>query len=188
MTRLMLILLFASTIDTQTLEDRRACDAAAARGLETLAELAHYDAKTTGITSAEALNAYLLAPLPVSLVSPERLQRFAASDDPAALLDDVVMLWYPIAVGDKVRAIVTVQKLNGVWVASRIGSANTAKRIAELQRELPRPEGVVFIPGLNLHFLRSGERLASFDRGEIHEARALFRSLIPRVRELRPPH
>lgn len=184
--RTILALLLTVSLNAQSPADRRARDAAADRGLQVMTELADVHAQTLGVTTDEALRAHLLPALPLHFVSLERLSRFGSGEDPRAVLGEAETFWYPVVVGDEIRALITVQKRSGVWVASSLGAATLAKRIAILQRELPRADSVVFITGLNAYFLKRDERgemrLASFDDRfgpptETHEAATLFREL-----------
>jgi hypothetical protein len=167
------------------------------KGLTTLRELATLDPINLGMTAEEAQFARLLDPLPVRFLSVPSLRKFTRGADAQPLLRDIQTFYYPVAVGNEIRALITVEHLNGEWRATEFGATSVAKRIAELRLTFAEGDEVVFVPGLGLHFLagrRNGRiMVAPFSditdtdlrRGVALDAGEAFLQLAPRARRFK---
>jgi hypothetical protein len=187
----------AAVAQEPVVEREAAIAATANKGLATLRNLAALDPVNLGMTAEEAPFARLLDPLPVRLLSVRSLRRFTRGADAQPLLRDIDTFYYPVAVGNEIRALITVEQLNGEWRATEFGASSVARRIAELQLTFGEGHEVVFVPGLGLHFLagrRGGKLLVApfsdvdetdLRRGTAVEAGTAFLQLVPRARSFK---
>lgn len=114
-------------------------------------------------SASEAAGASLGEPLPVALLTLADLKQYGAGATARSMVKDAQTLWFPVMVGNEVRAKLEMVRRNGNWSPGEFGSARTAARIGTVRSELPERMGrmnlkaesitLVRVPALNAAFL-----------------------------------
>lgn len=134
-----------------------AAQAASARALRDLGGQA--GPRLAGMPAAEQMDRTALGePLAVKMVGLEPLQRYQAGSDPAALLQDLATLVYPIRVGGAVHGEMVLGKVNGAWSARGFGGQTHARALEKVRGQLaaagiPAAALLVRVPALNIEFV-----------------------------------
>jgi hypothetical protein len=110
----------------------------------------------------EVSRARIEEPIPVFIVTLDRLRAYTRGQDPANLLVPTNQVRFPLSVDGEVRSSITLRLTSGTWEVERIGRPELTKRLSEvIQASAPgAPLGAraasffqVSILGLNLDFV-----------------------------------
>jgi|GEM_PF-5152613 len=110
-------------------------------------------------SAAEAAQATLGEPLPISVVRLDALQAYSASTDPASIIVASQRILFPVLSGPDVRTGVEVREKGGVWGTGAIGGARIAVLLDAARATHRASAGagttyfVVQVPALNLYLL-----------------------------------
>ncbi|ATB40234.1 hypothetical protein CYFUS_005682 [Cystobacter fuscus] len=177
--------------------------AAAARTLQDFAgRVSASNARSLGFQGPEEASTGTLGePIPVFMVSLERLQRYQG-EDPGRLLLDLQRVVYPVQVEGEVRSLVEVQSTRGRWETVQIGGAQKSRLMEKHRRGVMRTAGArvsdffeLRVPALHLVFLAHhgaeglvvtpllDEASLGLRAGQPELASQVFSRLAPRARE-----
>jgi hypothetical protein len=81
----------------------------------------------------EASRARLGTPLPVALISLTDLKAFKRGAGTKQLLTDTRAFWYPVMVGDEVRAKLEMTQKDSRWIAGEFGATRTATDVGKAE-------------------------------------------------------
>lgn len=80
-------------------------------------------------------------PFKVFTITPSSLFGYIAGDTVSSIISPTGMWYFPVMVNDRIRAILTVAELKGVWQAVAFGQAGLAEELEEVTRKWPRSKG-----------------------------------------------
>jgi hypothetical protein len=155
--------------------------------------------KDLGFDSAdEAARATLGEPLSVFMVTLEDLRRYEPGQPASNLLKPLEKVIYPVAVNDRVKSSIVVEKTDEGWKPTTLGSPNLIKLLTDTRRKISADnpvtadaQFVVQVPALNAYFIgydaNSKLMLASviddpelkLAAGRVMAAEEVFASLAP---------
>jgi len=101
----------------------------------------------------EVSRAQLGAPLAVSNIGLEQLQKYQPGADPTALLTPTSETVYPVTVDGNVKSSLTIVKKDGGYAASAFGNADVAKRLGRYREGAGAEAFIVRVPALNFYFI-----------------------------------
>ncbi len=128
----------------------------------------------------EAARARLGNPLPIALITLNDLKAYKPGTGARQLLKDARALWFPVMVGDEVRAKLEMVQKDSRWTAGEFGGARTAPnvgraaagltdRLAAMNIKAVEKLSLVRVPALNAAFLLvespSGEHMVPATTG-----------------------
>ncbi len=128
----------------------------------------------------EAGGARLGAPLPVLLLTLSDLKAYKTGATARQMAKDAKALWYPVLVGNEVRAKLEMVQKDSRWVPGEFGGAKTAAHLGTVTRDLTQKlsalnlgsvqrQSLVRVPALNVAFLlletASGEHMIAATTG-----------------------
>jgi hypothetical protein len=85
--------------------------------------------------------ARLGAPLQVFTITPQALAGHPAKSTLAPLLSETALWYFPVLVGDDMRAILVVDRMAGEWRAVAIGYAPLAQELHQIGKQWPASAG-----------------------------------------------
>lgn len=85
--------------------------------------------------------AHVGTPFRVYTITPSALSNYSPGDTVSSLLSPTGMWYFPIMVNSNIRAILTVDRLNGTWRAVALGQASLARELEEVLQQWPRSKG-----------------------------------------------
>jgi hypothetical protein len=95
-----------------------------------------------GFTENDDLTkAFLEAPFNLHTIKPPALLAYQSGDSVPALLSKTDMWYFPVMMGEEVRAVLVVDQLDGKWQAVSLGYATLAQQLQGVLQQWPGSKG-----------------------------------------------
>lgn len=85
--------------------------------------------------------AYLGEPFQYYVLAPDSVLNYTRNSDVGSLLSQTDMWYFPVMIGEKVRSILIVDRMNGVWEAVALGKAVLSRELGKIRKQWPTESG-----------------------------------------------